>query len=123
MAADWFKANKLSLNVSKTNFIVFRSSKKTIPIIDTELSIDSIIIPKVETSKFLGVLIDQHLKWNYHINAISKKIMKNTGIIKRISHLLPPQILKNLYYALIYPYLTYCNLIWTATYPSHLAKL
>ena len=123
LAADWFKANKLSLNVSKTNFIVFRSSKKTIPIIDAELSIDNIIIPKVEISKFLGVLIDQHLKWNYHINAISKKIMKNTGIIKRISHLLPPQILKNLYYALIYPYLTYCNLIWTATYPSHLAKL
>jgi len=49
--------------------------------------------------------------------------MKNIGIIKRISHLLPPQVLKNLYYTLIYPYLTYCNLIWTATYPSHLTKL
>ena len=49
--------------------------------------------------------------------------MKNIGIIKRISYLLPPQILKNLYYTLIYPYLTYCNLIWTATYPSHLATL
>ena len=74
LAADWFKANKLSLNISKTNFIVFRSSKKIIPTIETELSIDNIIIPKVETSKFLGVLIDQHLKWNSHINAISKKL-------------------------------------------------
>ena len=49
--------------------------------------------------------------------------MKNIGIIKRISHLLPQHILKNLYSTLIYPYLTYCNLIWTATYPSHLVKL
>jgi len=49
--------------------------------------------------------------------------MKSIGIIKRISHLLSPQILKNLYYALIHPYLNYCNLIWTSTYPTHLDKL
>jgi len=49
--------------------------------------------------------------------------MKNIGIIRRISYLLPQTVLKNLYFALIYPYLTYCNLIWTSTYPVHLNKL
>ena len=49
--------------------------------------------------------------------------MKSLGIIRRISYLLPMHILKNLYFSLIYPYLTYCNLIWTSTYTTHLKQL
>ena len=52
-----------------------------------------------------------------------KKISKSIGIIKRISYLIPSYILKNLYFTLIYPYLTYCNLIWTSTYDTHLIGL
>ena len=123
MANDWFKANKLSLNISKTNFIIFRSNNKIIPPSDNVLKIDDIIIPQVTSSKFLGVHIDQHLKWNTHILEITKKISKNIGIIRRIAYLLPPHILNNLYFTLIYPYLTYCNFIWTSTYNDHLTNL
>src|SRR5688572_11698737 len=84
LANDWFKANKLSLNISKTNFIIFRSNNKIIPPSDNVLKIDDIIIPQVTSSKFLGVHIDQHLKWNRptHILEITKKISKNIGIIR-----------------------------------------
>jgi len=123
MASDWFKANKLSLNLAKTNYIVFRSNKKPIPTSANVLKIDDTIIPQVSSSKFLGVHIDQHLKWNIHITEIAKKISKNIGIIRRISYLLPLHIITNLYYTLVYPYLNYCNLIWTSTYSSHLEKL
>src|ERR1043165_7700875 len=123
LAADWFKANKLSLNVAKTNYIIFTTPNKIIPLTNNDLIIDNYLIPKVTTTKFLGVIIDQHLKWNQHIDEISKKVTKNIGIIRRISYLLPQTALKNLYFALIYPYLTYCNLIWTSTYPTHLNKL
>src|SRR5678815_1497408 len=61
-AYDWFKANKLSLNLSKTNFILFRSNKKQIPPTTRDITIDGITIPQVTTSKFLGVHIDQSLK-------------------------------------------------------------
>jgi len=74
MANDWFKANKLSLNLSKTNYIIFRSNKKIIPSSANVLKIDNIIIPQVTSSKFLGVHIDQHLKWNTHILEITNKI-------------------------------------------------
>jgi hypothetical protein len=47
--------------------------------------------------------------------------MKNLGILRRISYLLPTFILKNLYHALIQPYLSYCNFIWSSTYPTHLS--
>jgi len=62
-----------------------------------EVNIENVIIPRVESTKFLGVHVDQHLKWNIHIKQnqqISKNISKNIGIIKRISHLLPKQTLK-----------------------------
>jgi len=123
LASEWFRANKLTLNLTKTNYIIFRSSKKLIPFTENQLTIDGMIIPQVDSTKFLGVFVDQHLKWNVHTHEISKKIMKNIGIIRRISHLLPPLVLKNLYFALIQPYLSYCNFIWSSTYPAHLTKL
>jgi len=70
---DWFKANKLSLNLTKTNFILFRSNKKLIPPSTINISVDGVNIPQVNTSKFLGVHMDQHLKWNIHIDEINKK--------------------------------------------------
>ena len=72
-ATDWFKANKLSLNLSKTNFILFRSNKKQIPPSTKNITVDGVNIPQVSTSKFLGVHMDQHLKWNIHIDEINKK--------------------------------------------------
>ena len=87
------------------------------------ITVDGVNIPQVNTSKFLGVHMDEHLKWNIHIDEINKKITKSIGILNRISYLLPSQILINLYYTLIYPYFTYCNLIWTSTYSTHLNKI
>src|SRR5678815_2724086 len=58
-----------------------------------------------------------------HINYISQKIAKNIGIISRIAYLLPLTIRLNLYYSLILPYLSYCNLIWASNYESRIHKL
>ena len=73
-ASDWFQANKLSLNLNKTNYIIFRSIKKPIPNTNNMALIDNTTIPQVSSTKFLGVHIDQHLKWKTHIDEISKKI-------------------------------------------------
>src|SRR5688572_15107072 len=121
--ADWFRANKLSLNLDKTNYILFRSHRKLSSINSYTLCIDGYPITQVTSSKFLGVILDQHLSWKDHIEAISSKIAKNVGILKRASNLLPPHVRLTLYYTLIYPYLTYCNIIWTSTYKSNLQRL
>ena len=75
-ASDWFKVNNLSLNLSKTNYILFTTSQKQLPQNKLGITIDYIIIPKVSTSKFLWVHIDQHLKWNVHIDEIFKKLQR-----------------------------------------------
>jgi hypothetical protein len=59
--SEWFKANKLSLNLSKTNYIIFRSKNKILPILNTGIKIDSKEITQVITTKFLGVYVDEHL--------------------------------------------------------------
>ena len=87
------------------------------------LCIDGNPITQVTSSKFLGVILDQHLSWKDHIKTISSKIAKNIGILNRASYLLPPKIRLTLYYSLIYPYLGYCNLIWASTYKSNLQRL
>lgn len=121
--ANWFRANKLSLNLDKTNYILFRSHRKISFTNENNLYIDGHSIKQETSTKFLGVVLDQHLSWKDHIKAISSKIAKNIGIIKRASSLLPPHVRLTLYYTLIYPYLTYCNIIWASTYKSNLQRL
>ena len=62
---EWFKSNKLSLNMDKTNYIFFHRSKQkdTIPLKLPKLSINNTKIKRVTTTKFLGTLIDEHLTW------------------------------------------------------------
>ena len=119
----WFKVNMLSLNLNKTNYILFSSNRKACPNSLGTVIIDAKEIPQVSSVKFLGVYVDQHLTWKTHIEQISRKIAINIGIIKRISYILSPHILLTLYYTMIYPYLSYCNMVWASNYKSRLHGL
>ena len=121
--SEWFRANKLTLNLDKTNYILFRSYKKPPPITQSVLSIMGAPIAQVQSCKFLGVFVDQHLSWREHIYHISSKIAKNVGILSRIAKVIPLRIRSTLYFTLIYPYLSYCNIVWACAYKSHLDKL
>src|SRR6218665_1512586 len=118
---DWFNINKLFLNPDKTNYILFRSPRKKIN--DINLYLNKIPITRSHTSKFLGVIIDQFLSWKDHIAVVCKKVSKNIGIIAKIKYCLSFQNLKNLYYTLIFPYLSYCNIVWGSNYKSSLKYL
>jgi len=74
--SDWFRANKLSLNLSKTNYILFRSHRKAVPQKTCKLVIDNIEIPQVNSVKFLGVYVDQHITWKIHLENVASKISK-----------------------------------------------
>ena len=80
--SEWLKVNKLLLNVAKTNYILFRPRQKPITVSDT-ITLDNIAVQQVEVTKFLGVLLDQHLSWKYHINHVAKKVSKTIGIISK----------------------------------------
>ena len=96
--------NKLSLNLKKTNYMIFtRKANAT----DTLMNIktDNVPIQKVDQTRFLGVIINDKLLWNDHMKTIRIKISKGLGILARLRHYLPSRILVNLYYTLVHPYL------------------
>ena len=118
----WLKANKLSLNVTKTHYILF-GRKHIPPNSNTQLYIDYQIIDKTESTKFLGVHIDNKLNWSVHINHISLKLSQGLGILNKMRNIFPRRVLLTMYYSLFYPYLTYCSVIWACAKPTLLNKI
>ena len=109
---QWFLANKLKLNTDKTSCMVFHTKNKYIDINCMNVKIAGFNIPVVNTTKFLGVTLDNHLIWKYHVNDICCKISRAIGAISRISAIVPTHILLNLYFTMILPHLMYCNIVW-----------
>ena len=112
---SWFQVNKLSLNIAKTNFMIFGNKQCE----DNH----GMNIERVYVTKFLGVHIDSHLNWCEHITHIKSKISKKVSIIRRVKHLLINSALYSLYSTLVMPYLNYCCDIWGNTYKSRIQPL
>ena len=107
----WLQLNKLSLNLTKTNFMLFKSSSKKL---DYELiiNIKDHCINQLQHTKFLGTIIDEQLIWAEHINYVANKISRFTGILCKARHYVTRSLLKSIYYALIYPYIFNGNVVW-----------
>ena len=120
--ALWFHANKLTINIKKTNYILFgpRQRKQTL---DLTLYVNDNIIRQVSETVYLGVVLDEHLSWKPHVSHIASKISKSIGVIYKSSFCLPKSALLSLYYSLIYPYLQYCIIVWGSTYSTNLNRI
>ena len=121
--STWFRANKLSLNVKKTNYIMFGRKQATRGHPSQTLYIEGVEVAQVNVTKFLGVFIDDILNWKNHINHIKLQCSKGFGIMSRVRSFLPRSVMIMLYRTLIYPYLEYCNLAWGAAKPTILNQL
>ena len=111
-------ANMLSINFKKTNYMIITSPKKK-----TKIRITACNIEQKSQIKYLGVFIDEHLKWDAQLQHINNKITKNIGILFKLRHYVPISTLKQLYYTLIYPYLTYGLMSWGTAYQTRLNKI
>ena len=120
--ADWLNANKLSINTEKNKFILFRTKNKK-PKYTINISINNNNIKQVKNTTFLAIVIDEFLTWCNHLDLITKQIIKCAAVISRIRHFTNLNSLKLIYCALVYPYLTYGNLIWGNTCKSRIQKL
>jgi hypothetical protein len=119
---SWLKVNRLSLNLTKTHYMIFGSQKKKFPHSLT-IEIDSTIINEVEQTKFLGVILENNLNWKKHIAYLSTKIAKSIGILYKAREMLNKKILSQLYYSFLYPYIMYCNIIWGNAPNTHLWQI
>lgn len=131
--SKWFKTNKLSLNIKKTNFILLSNNQKKFDENITVL-IDNVSITNVDTICSVGLLIDLgnllylgniifHLFHQPHILLISSKFAKNIGIIGKICFLLNTKVSLTLHYSMIYPFISSCNIAWASTHQTKLQPI
>ena len=118
---NWIKSNKLTINVSKTQYMISSSLLHQSPPI--EIYLDNILLKQVEQCKFLGVTIDSKLRWSGHVNETCTRLSKIIGILYKIRRSLTVDCIRQIYLALAYPHLTYCCAIWGGTVNTNLQAL
>ena len=110
--SNWLTANKLSLNVSKSNMLMFKPPNTTTSS-NTKVSLNGTEIKQESVVKYLGIRIDNKLSWYDHISYVHTKISQGIGvIICKLRHLLPLNSLKSIYYSFVQSYLTYGLVLW-----------
>ena len=119
---QWLAVNKLSLNIDKTNFMIF-AGKKNCSLRDVNIVINGKPIRRVNSTKFLGVYVDEYLNWNKQREVVVSKISKTCGILAKLKYLLPRSTLLLVYNSLLLPYLTYSALIWSNCSSNKLRKI
>ena len=108
----WLCANRLSLNVDKTEFILFRPPKKTTQKRFT-LRLNNTTIYESTKIKYLGVILDPHLSWKSHIYELRKKLSRALGILFRMKQIgSPKEVLLSIYYSLFQSHLGYGILVY-----------
>ena len=120
--SEWFKANKLTLNIDKTYYMVCHRGRRKLKN-NIELVINDMKIREAKSMKYLGGIIDSKLNWIVHITYIKNKVAKGIGLIRKAQKLLNQKALLNLYHNLIFPYLIYCVEIWGCAKKTHLSRL
>lgn len=123
----WLLANKLTLNVKKTEYMLIGSRQKLSKVnSDPILRIGSESINRVSLTKTLGVLVDENITWRNHIDHVAKKAAKGIGLLRRSKDLLDRNTLKTVYSALVLPHFDYCAIVWdncSQTLKNRLQKL
>ena len=117
---EWLLANYLTLNINKTYYMVF-SLKNTPP--DLRVEIGQHEIERKPLGKFLGVVLDEKLTFKPQIKQVTSKVSKIVGMLHKVKSFFPKDILRQLYFSLIYPHLIYCVLAWGKTSHSALNPL
>ena len=118
----WLCANKLSLNIDKSNFILFHPPQKKVKA-SINLYIKQTLLTEKDSIKYLGIMLDSNLNWKKQVQSISTKIKRSVGILSKLRYYVNLDILINLYYSLIYPFLIYGLVVWGSTYPTNINPL
>ena len=121
--STWLATNKLVLNIGKTNYIIFTAKGKSYNKNVSNINIYGNDIQQVNKTKFLGIIIEEHLNWATHISHLCNIIAKNVGFLQKLRYFIPAYVLIILYHSLILSHLQYCTLLWGNSYYSHLHKL
>ena len=108
---DWLCSNRLSLNVGKTEFVIFRPARSR-RLNRVTLKINGCKIFESSKIKYLGVILDPNLSWKHHVFELNKKLIRGVGLIFKIRNLCDTSVLKSIYYSLFHSHASYGLAAW-----------
>lgn len=115
----WSLSNSLTINVAKTKGVLFQPKNKK-QVVHGCLQIGTSGIEVVPSVKSLGVIFQENMLWNEHVNTIANKLARVTGILVRLRLLLPLKVKLLLYNSLFLSHINYCHLVWGNTTSSNI---
>jgi hypothetical protein len=139
--ANWFRANKMSVNASKTKFIIFKTHNKPVNPLECNIVYNSteiglpddpnMISPIDRIShesnekhfKLLGVLLDENLSFKAHIDMLCSKISKSLFCINRVKNFIDESSLRKLYFSMVHSHLSYAINVYGCATSTALEKL
>ncbi len=101
---EWCRNNKLTINLDKTCYTIFESRNKETPNNLNNIKIDNSIIKGVPSAKYLGIILDENLSWDEHIENLTRNIIKTANSFKIIKRRVHEENKNSFYYAYIYIY-------------------
>lgn len=119
----WLEGNRLVLNFDKTNFMILGTKAKSKNSSEITVSVNQSLIKRVKSTKCLGVIIDEELKWTDHVDYVTKVVQSKLAILRRAKPCVPPDVLKTMYNAFVLPHFDYCSQVWSDRYQMHNDKL
>lgn len=120
----YMRDNLLMVDASKTQLIVFRSHMRYTDLnFRNQFEFDGSYLTPESSVKYLGMILDCHLKWKHHTEHISRKISPIIGLIYKLRVSLNKEALLALYYGLINSHLSYMCPIWASGYASNMCNL
>ena len=118
----WLLANKISLNCSKTEMIIFRKPTDRISF-KFKIKLNGHRLYQSDSIKYLGILLDSTLNWKHHCDILSKKLKRGNGMLMKIRHYVHKKELKSIYYALFSSHLNYGCQIWAQYNNVHTQRI
>ena len=106
----WLTANRLTLNVGKSKFMIV--TKKRIDLSNISIKLNGTNLESCESYKYLGVYFDKNLNWKVHIDYICEKISKSCGLLAKIRNCVETETIREIYHALVHSYMKYGILAW-----------
>ena len=119
---NWLKANKISLNCSKTEYMIFRHPNKQINY-DLKIKINGKRLVPSKCVKYLGIILDPHLNWSFHVDSLATKLTRAAGMLSKIRHYVPENTLRSIYFGIFSSLLTYASQVWGQFCNKHIRRL
>ena len=109
--SNWLDANKISLNTSKTELLLFRHPNKNINY-NLKAKLNGKLLRQSKYVKYLGLYIDHHLNWNHNTNILSSRLSRSIGMLSKIRHYVNGDTLRAIYFSIFSSHLNYGSLVW-----------